>query len=62
MSLNIYKFPTDNSEHMLLNEMLSKFGYDYVLGYMTAMSVIENPPNNGIDYKWCVKELTKIKE
>lgn len=46
---------------MLVYEMLKEHTYEFVYGYMTALSVIENPPNNGIDYKWCVKYMMKYR-
>lgn len=46
-----------NSEIALINEMLSQHSFDFVLGYMTALSVIDTPPNNGIDYGYCVRVL-----
>jgi len=48
-----------NSETMLIHKMLESNSFTFVLGYMTALASIENPPNNGIDYKWCVNFMNR---
>jgi len=46
-----------NSEIMFCQDMLKEYSFDFVYGYMFALSSIDTPPNNGIDYKWYVDYL-----
>lgn len=47
----------ENSETMLVKELIKKYSIDFALGYLSAMVSLENPPNNGIDYKWALNWL-----